>query len=130
MHPRTLASTSPSPRCRACSTTPSMRRRILSSRQAASSSATRSSSGTSLCVTATAMNADSTLQALREELRAELTERILPFWMNDALDRRHGGVVGFISEDGQQEPEAPKGCILHARVLWTFSAAYRALGDD
>jgi cellobiose epimerase len=75
------------------------------------------------------MSADA-LQGLREAARAELTEHILPYWMAVANDRRHGGVIGYIAEDGAPDPAAPKGCILHARVLWTFSAAYRTLGDE
>jgi mannobiose 2-epimerase len=59
----------------------------------------------------------------------ELVQRILPFWMDVAADRRRGGLVGLITEDGHRNDDAPKGCILHARLLWTLSAAYRALGD-
>jgi mannobiose 2-epimerase len=77
-----------------------------------------------------AMNAESALHALRGEMHAELTQRILPFWMDEACDRRHGGAVGLIDEDGRHYDDAPKSCVLHARVLWTFSAAYRALGDE
>jgi len=76
------------------------------------------------------MPADDALQALREQARVELTEYILPYWMAVANDRHHGGVIGFIAEDGTPDHAAPKGSILHARVLWTFSAAARALGDD
>jgi mannobiose 2-epimerase len=76
------------------------------------------------------MPADDALQALREVARVELTEHILPYWMAVANDRRHGGVIGSIAEDGTPDDAAPKGSILHARVLWTFSAAARALGDD
>ncbi|MEO8561751.1 MAG: AGE family epimerase/isomerase [bacterium] len=74
--------------------------------------------------------ADVILQTLRAEMRDELTQRILPFWMNEATDRRRGGVVGLVTEDGRRDDDAPKGSILHARMLWTFSAAYRALGDE
>lgn len=74
--------------------------------------------------------ADAPLQRLRGEMYDELTQRILPFWMNDATDRRHGGIVGLIAEDGTRVDDAPKGCILHARLLWTLSASYRALGDE
>jgi len=74
--------------------------------------------------------AGDTLQTLRSEMRDELVSRILPFWMQQAADRRFGGVCGLISEDGVRDDDAPKGCILHARVLWTFSAAYRAFGDE
>ena len=76
------------------------------------------------------MTPDLALRDLRDGMREELTARILPFWMDVASDRQHGGIVGLIDEDGTPHPDAPKGVILHARVLWTFSAAYRALGDE
>src|SRR5688572_31130398 len=74
-------------------------------------------------------NASATLRGLQAELRGELTCGILPFWMERAMDERHGGVVGFVAADGARRLDAPKGSILHARVLWTFSAAHRLLGD-
>src|SRR5436189_189972 len=77
-----------------------------------------------------AMTTDLALRDLKAEMHAELTGNILPFWMKVARDRRHGGVVGLIDEDGTPHPDAPKGVILHARVLWTFSAAYRRLGEE
>jgi mannobiose 2-epimerase len=73
--------------------------------------------------------ASQTLASLRAGLRDELIEGILPYWMHRAVDERHGGFAGLIGEDGRQVPGAPKGGILNARILWTFSAAYRALGD-
>ena len=76
------------------------------------------------------MTPDRALRDLREAMRQELTAHILPFWMDAASDRRQGGVFGLIDEDGTPHPDAPKGVILHARVLWTFSAAYRSLGDE
>jgi mannobiose 2-epimerase len=76
------------------------------------------------------MGAEPSLDALRSAMRAELTQRILPFWMERAHDRHRGGTIGFIDEDGHADLAAPKGIILHARVLWTYSAAFRALGDD
>jgi mannobiose 2-epimerase len=75
------------------------------------------------------VSAEASLQTLRTEMHAELTTRILPFWLERAHDRRRGGTIGFIDEDGEADPTAPKSVILHARVLWTFSAAFRALGD-
>jgi mannobiose 2-epimerase len=73
--------------------------------------------------------ASRTLASLRAGLRDELIEGILPYWMHQALDERHGGFAGLVGEDGRQVVGAPKGGILNARILWTFSAAYRALGD-
>jgi len=69
------------------------------------------------------------LLAMRAELAAELTGRILPYWMTRAADERNGGVVGLIDGDGVRHEDAPKGSIVHARVLWTFAAAHRVLGD-
>ena len=69
-----------------------------------------------------------TLASLRNELKEELVERILPYWMREAIDERHGGFKGLILEDGLMAGDAPKGSILNARILWTFSAAYAVLG--
>lgn len=57
-----------------------------------------------------------------------LTEVILPFWMTRMPDPR-SGFYGRIDGLGNVHPEAEKGAILNARILWTFSAAYRILGD-
>lgn len=70
------------------------------------------------------------LTTLRAELRRELTGRLLPYWVEHAIDAEHGGFVGQIAQDGRVVPEAPKGVVLNARILWTFSAAYRVLGDE
>jgi len=70
------------------------------------------------------------LQALRVELESELTHGILPYWMGRAVDEEHGGFVGLVTGDDVPRPDAPKGAILNARILWTFAAAHRVLGDD
>ena len=59
----------------------------------------------------------------------ELRENILPFWIHCALDRQNGGFYGRVDAQGLAEPQAPKGGILTARILWTFSHAYRMFGD-
>ncbi len=58
----------------------------------------------------------------------ELTRNILPFWMEKMEDEVHGGFLGRISGTGTEDGSAAKGAILNARILWTFSAAYRILG--
>ena len=67
---------------------------------------------------------------LRAEMKAELIERILPFWMERTVDDVHGGFVGRINHENEIVPRAEKGLVLNARILWTFSAAYRVLGDE
>jgi mannobiose 2-epimerase len=64
-----------------------------------------------------------------QRVEKELRQNILPFWINVALDRQNGGFYGQVSAEGVPVPQAPKGGILAARILWTFSHAYRLLGD-
>ncbi len=75
------------------------------------------------------MSDSDVLARLRTELRRELTEHLLPFWMERTPDEAHGGFVGQIAQDGRVVADAPKGAVLNARILWTFAAAYRVLGD-
>jgi mannobiose 2-epimerase len=69
------------------------------------------------------------LKDSKEAFVVELRENILPFWMRNMPDRKNGGFIGRISGDGVPHADAPKGAILHARILWTFSAAYRIFDD-
>lgn len=57
----------------------------------------------------------------------ELTENILPFWMDKMQDCEYGGFYGRMDGNNTLHPDANKGAILNARILWTFSAAYRLL---
>ena len=68
------------------------------------------------------------LQTLAAEVRTELTRDILPFWAERMQDG-NGGFHGRIDGEGRLVPDAPKGAILNARILWTFAAASRILGD-
>lgn len=61
---------------------------------------------------------------LKQQVKEELTQNILPFWMEKMIDDEHGGFYGQITGDGQLIPEADKGGILNARILWSFSSAY------
>lgn len=64
---------------------------------------------------------------LRKEMEEELVGNILPFWLNKMTDKVNGGFYGRISGTGILMPETEKGAVLNARILWTFSAAYRLL---
>lgn len=67
------------------------------------------------------------IQRLCVEVRAELENNILPFWMKEMKDDEQGGFYGRISGDNVLDKSVSKGAILNARILWTFSAAYRVL---
>ena len=62
----------------------------------------------------------------RNELSEELICDILPFWTAFLGDGVH--FAGRIDGRGKAHPEAGKGAVLIARMLWTFSAAYRMTG--
>jgi cellobiose epimerase len=70
------------------------------------------------------------LGAYRRAAEQELCGRILPFWLEHALDRTHGGFVGRLESDLRLAPGARKGLILNARILWTFSAVHRVYPDE
>ena len=67
---------------------------------------------------------------MRKEMEEELTANILPFWMNRMTDEANGGFYGRITGTGILMPETEKGAVLNARILWTFSAAYRLLKKE
>lgn len=66
---------------------------------------------------------------LKQELKRELTGNILPFWLDNAIDHAGGGFLGHINFHGTPVPEANKGSILNARIMWTFAASYREFED-
>jgi len=72
---------------------------------------------------------DQILNDLAADARKELTKSILPFWINQMPDNLNGGFYGRIDGENNIVAEAPKGAILNARILWTFSAAYEALKE-
>ncbi|MEN6588767.1 MAG: AGE family epimerase/isomerase [Proteiniphilum sp.] len=67
---------------------------------------------------------------LKNEVLDELTCNILPFWMTKMKDRKRGGYFGQMTGKNELMVDAPKGGILHARILWTFSSAALRLKSD
>jgi mannobiose 2-epimerase len=68
------------------------------------------------------------LQTLKSELETELS-RILAYWSAFSPDHEYGGFKGRLDNNNIPDPTAPKGLVLNARILWTFSAAYNARKD-
>ncbi|MGA7833350.1 MAG: AGE family epimerase/isomerase [Terracidiphilus sp.] len=64
------------------------------------------------------------MQELRQKVEAELHANILPFWLEHTIDNEFGGFRGQISNELTICLHAPKGLILNARILWTFSKAF------
>lgn len=66
------------------------------------------------------------LRSLPTEFKNILEQNILSYWLKHALDETHGGFIGHVDYYNRPQFDAPKGCVLNARILWTFAAAYRA----
>ncbi len=62
------------------------------------------------------------------EIKSELINHIIPFW-NSMRDDEKGGFYGFMSHDLKLDKNAPKGVILHSRILWFYSNCYLVLKD-
>ena len=69
------------------------------------------------------------IKMLKQEMQDVLEKNILRFWLDKMQDHENGGFYGRIDGQGVLHPEAEKGAILNARILWSFSAAYRVLGN-
>ena len=66
---------------------------------------------------------------MKAEMQDVLEKNILHFWMTQMVDEEHGGFYGRRDHSGTLHPDAEKGAILNARILWSFSAAFRVLGN-
>lgn len=69
-------------------------------------------------------------KGMKREMREVLEGNILHFWMERMVDEKHGGFYGRMDGQGRLHPEADKGAVLNARILWSFAAAYRVLGKE
>ena len=69
------------------------------------------------------------LDSYRSRIENELRGNILPFWMQRALDRENGGYFGALTNDLVVDNDVPRSAVVAARILWTFSAAYRAFRE-
>ena len=65
-------------------------------------------------------------QKFAAELLDNLNHNILPYWIDTMTDPR-GGYYGRRDGHDRLDADAPKGAILNARILWSFSAAYLAM---
>ncbi|MDB5128177.1 AGE family epimerase/isomerase [Mucilaginibacter sp.] len=69
------------------------------------------------------------LDTYKKELTNELGN-ILNYWMANTVDEQDGGFYGKIDNDNNVIPASPKGSVLNARILWSFSAAYNQNPDE
>lgn len=66
---------------------------------------------------------------LKKEVQNELENHIIPFW-DKLCDYEKGGFYGLVDNDLNLDKNAPKGVILHSRILWFYSNCYLTLGRE
>ena len=59
----------------------------------------------------------------KSDFSNELNHRILPFWLK-LMDQENGGYYGVVDYQLTLRLEGPKGGVIGARHLWSYSAAY------
>lgn len=67
------------------------------------------------------------MNSFKLTMRDVLTNNILPYWINNVTDHENGGFYGRIDGYENVHPEADKGAVMNARILWSFAASYRVL---
>jgi mannobiose 2-epimerase len=67
------------------------------------------------------------MNKMKDEMTEVLQRNILDYWIQNTVDRERGGFFGRIDGYDKVHPDAEKGAILNARILWAFAAAYRVL---
>jgi len=82
-----------------------------------------------LSIATAQVSSDEKESILVNEAVLDLKGNILPFWEKNTPDP-DGGFYGMVLNDGTAVPDAPKGSVLNARILWTFSKAYQLSGND
>ena len=70
-----------------------------------------------------------TLEEVRSRYYEELTENILPFWLEHGMDWKNGGIWTSLDRDGSLL-ETDKSVWFQGRALWVFSVAYRRFGKS
>ncbi|QMW00658.1 AGE family epimerase/isomerase [Spirosoma foliorum] len=67
-----------------------------------------------------------TLQQYRQEMHDHLTNELLPFWMQRAVDRGNGGFITHFDQHGNDSGEDEKSLIAQTRSIYTYASAHRA----
>jgi len=83
------------------------------------------SAGSIICQIPKDLSPGQKLKLLKEKVTDNLNNNILSYWSAKIPDEVNGGFYGRIDRNNRVIADAGKGGILNARILWTYSAAYR-----
>ena len=76
------------------------------------------------------MDFEKELLTLKKEVEQEYLNNIEPYWYLNSQDRLNSGFFGRVAFDNTAIVDSEKGGILNARILWSFSAAYKKFGTS
>ena len=68
----------------------------------------------------------SQIRQYRDEIQTYLVQKLLPFWLDRSRDTKHGGFITHFDRHGSDTGQDEKSLIAQARMLFTFSSAFRA----
>ena len=69
------------------------------------------------------------LKSIINEMKKELENHILPFWMR-LYDSEFGGFYGKVDENYIIKKTSEKGSILNSRILFAFSQSYNYIKNE
>lgn len=61
------------------------------------------------------------LKEVKQEIQALLADRIIPFWLDRAVDTQYGGYLTSFDENGRFDGNGVKYMVTQSRMLWGFS---------
>jgi mannose/cellobiose epimerase-like protein (N-acyl-D-glucosamine 2-epimerase family) len=61
-----------------------------------------------------------------EHARTYFTQTLLPFWVEQSPDQRHGGFLTYFDRNGKPTGETDKTFLMQIRMLFTMASAHRA----
>ncbi|MGA8152989.1 MAG: AGE family epimerase/isomerase [Terriglobales bacterium] len=85
-----------------------------------------------ICAAGPALSAQMNGEAARDwpvVFRDTLQHGVLQFWVDHALDKEYGGLLGRLNREGQPISPGNKSVVLISRSIWSFSEAYRRYPD-
>ncbi len=61
------------------------------------------------------------LSAVKRDIRACLTDMIIPFWLSRSVDKEYGGYITDFDENGNFSGNGAKYIVTQSRMVWGFS---------
>ena len=69
-------------------------------------------------------------KTVRKELFDTLQKEIIPFWLNNSIDKEYGGYITSFDENGHFDGNGIKNIVTQARMVWGFSRLMPYASDE